>query len=57
VHAPEIPPAAINPVIERLSDEGDMKRCHDLKMSCARLYARKRMAFSAIAPKSGGDRP
>jgi len=57
VQAPEIPPAATRPVMERLSDDEEWKRLKDLKRSCARLYARKRVAFSAMAPMRGGESP
>lgn len=57
VHAPEIPPATTRPAIDRLLDVDDWKSCDDLNTSWARLYTKKSVAFSAIAPRRGGDSP
>jgi len=56
VHAPEIPPATTRPERER-SPDGVRKSLDDLKKSCARLYVKNKVAFSAMAPKRGDERP
>ena len=57
VHAPDIAPATTRPVKESLLDDGSMNRPLDLKKFCARLYVKNSVAFSAMAPSIGGDRP
>ena len=48
----------MSPDMDNLSDEFlETNRFDDLKKSCARLYAKNKVAFSAIAPIRGGESP
>jgi hypothetical protein len=51
-------PATTRPgIVILVGSVGERKRWDDLKKDWARLYAKKRVAFSAMAPRSGGERP
>lgn len=58
MNAPEMAPAATNPVMDSVSDEdGERKRWDDFRSDCAWLYVKNNVAFSAIAPQSGVESP